>query len=100
VASSIVLAEVRSLFPSDESCRKRLRDLEIRHDALTEEMVLLAGKIFCIYRNEGGPRKAILPDFLIAAHAAMQADALATADRGYLRRYFPAIRLVTPQSPL
>jgi predicted nucleic acid-binding protein len=97
VVSSVVLAEVRSLFPTDGACVKQLRLLDIRHSFLTEETALLAGKIFQTYRKEGGPRKTILPDFLVAAHAAKQADALATADRGYLRTYFPALRLVTPQ---
>jgi hypothetical protein len=94
--SSVVFAEVRSFFPSDEACRKALRSLDLRHSPLTEEASLLAGKIFRAYRHEGGPRKAILPDFLIAAHAAMQAESLATEDRGYLRTYFPSIRLLTP----
>lgn len=92
--SSVVLAEVRSFFPSDEACRKALRDLDLRHSPLTEESSLLAGKIFRAYRSEGGPRKTILPDFLVAAHAATQADSLATDDRGYLRTYFPSIRLL------
>ena len=99
VISSIVLAEVRSLFRSDDVCKRRLRDLGLRHTPLTEEAALLAGKIFRTYRDEGGPRKMILPDFLVAAHAATEADALATSDRGYLRNYFPAIRLVTPGHP-
>lgn len=99
VISSIVLAEVRSLFRSDDVCKRRLRDLGLRHTPLTEEAALLAGKIFRTYRDEGGPRKTILPDFLVAAHAAAEADALATSDRGYLRNYFPAIRLVTPGHP-
>jgi predicted nucleic acid-binding protein len=94
--SSVVLAEIRSFFPSDDACRKALRDLDLRHSPLTEEASLLAGKIFRTYRSEGGPRKTILPDFLIAAHAAMQADSLAADDRGYLRTYFPDIRLLTP----
>lgn len=98
VVSSVVLAEIRSLFPSDDACRKAMRDLELRHSPLTEEAALLAGRIFRAYRGEGGPRKSILPDFLIAAHAAIQAEALATEDRGYLRRYFPNIRLLTPSA--
>jgi predicted nucleic acid-binding protein len=97
--SSVAYAEVRSFFPSDEGCRKALRDLGVRHSSLTEEASLLAGKIFRNYRSQGGPRKTILPDFLIAAHAATQADSLATEDRGYLRVYFPAIRLLTPAAP-
>ena len=95
LASSIVFAEIRSFFPSDEACRKAMRNLDIRHSPLTEEAALVAGRIFRAYRNEGGPRKTILPDFLVAAHAATQAGSLATEDRGYLRTYFPSIRLLT-----
>jgi hypothetical protein len=98
LVSSVVLAEVRSFFPSDEVCRKALRNLDVRHSPLTEDASLLAGKIFRTYRNEGGPRKTILPDFLVAAHAATQADSLATEDRGYLRTYFPGIRLLNPSA--
>ncbi len=94
--SSVVFAEVRSFFPSDDACRKTLRSIDLRHSPFTEEASLLAGRLFRTYRNEGGPRKTILPDFLIAAHATTQADSLATEDRGYLRTYFPALRLLTP----
>ena len=97
--STVVLAEVRSFFPSDEACRKALRDLDLRHSPLTEDASLLAGKIFRAYRSEGGPRTTILPDFLVAAHAATQAGSLATEDRGYLRRYFPSVRLLSPSTP-
>jgi predicted nucleic acid-binding protein len=97
--SSVVLAEVRSFFPSDDACRKALRDLDLKHSPLTEEASLLAGKIFRAYRGEGGPRATILPDFLVAAHAATQANSLATEDRGYLRTYFPSIRLLSPSAP-
>lgn len=100
VISSIALAEVRSFFLSDEVCRRKMRDLHLRHDALSEKSALLAGEIFRRYREEGGPRKIILQDFLVAAHAAVEADALATSDRGYLRAYFPTIRQVTPAAPL
>lgn len=99
VISSVALAEVRAFFPSDNACRRKLREMSLRHDPPSEKCALLAGEIFRRYRNEGGPRKIILPDFLVAAHAAVEADALATADRGYLRAYFPRIRQVTPAAP-
>ena len=98
LVSSVVFAEIRSFFPSDDACRKALRTIHLRHSPFTEEASLLAGKLFRTYRNEGGPRKTILPDFLVAAHAATQADSLATEDRGYLQRYFPALRLLTPDA--
>lgn len=94
IVSSVVYAEIRSFFPSDAACRSALDALDIGHSPLVEESAALAGRIFRVYRNEGGPRTTILPDFLVAAHAAIQATALATEDRGYLRAYFPRIRLL------
>lgn len=96
VVSSVVLAEFRSHFSSDKECQETMRDLHLRHTPLTEEAALLGGKIFRAYRREGGPRTTILPDFMIAAHAATQADLLATEDRGYLREYFPKLRFLQP----
>ena len=94
--STVAFSEVRSFFESDAACLKAIRALDLRYSSLTEEASLLAGKIFRDYRRAGGPRKTILPDFLVAAHAATQAEALATEDRGYLRTYFPRMRLLTP----
>jgi len=98
VVSSVVHAEIRSFFSSDAACRSALDALDVSHSPLNEESATLAGRIFRVYRKEGGPRTTILPDFLVAAHAATQATALATDDRGYLRAYFPRIRLLVPES--
>ena len=93
--SPVVLAEVRSFFASDEACLKALDSLQIQFSDLEKSSAVFAGTVFRKYRQAGGPRTTILPDFLVAAHAAKQADALATKDRGYMRSYFPKIRLVS-----
>jgi hypothetical protein len=42
-------------------------------------------------------RRNSQPQELIAAHAQLQCDRLAAIDRGYLRRYFPRLRLLSPE---
>ena len=96
IVSTIVLGEIRSFFPSDTTCMKAIQSLDLQVSDLDKDSSLLAGKIFREYRAKGGPRTTILTDFLVAAHAATQADALATWDRGYLRTYFPKVRLIQP----
>lgn len=98
LVSTVVYAEVRSFFPSDTACQTALHYLDLRYSPLSEESASLAGGIFREYRKAGGARTTILPDFLVAAHAATQADSLATDDRGYLRTYFPKIRILSPST--
>jgi len=39
----------------------------------------------------------MIPDFLIGSHVLRQSDRLAAMDRGYLRRYFPKLTILTPR---
>ena len=57
----------------------------------------LAGRAFTEYRRRGGPRHSLLPDFLIGAHAAVEALPLLTRDAGRFRSYFPTVELITPE---
>ena len=68
----------------------------IGYDPIMPATAYLAGQTFLRYRRGGGPRQHLIPDFLIAAHASVQADRLAAINRGYLRTYFPALAVLSP----
>ena len=94
--SPIAFAEYSIAYPSVESALADLDRLHIFYEPITPASAYLAGQIFLRYRREGGPRQHLVPDFLIAAHASVQADRLAAIDRGYLRTYFPGLTLLAP----
>jgi len=74
----------------------QLNLIAIEYDEISAEAAHLAGKIRWTYRREGGPREHLVPDFLIAAHAQTQCTQLTAVDRGYLRRYFPGLKILQP----
>jgi predicted nucleic acid-binding protein len=92
----VVYAEVAPAFPERSDLDAALNALGVELDAIGAEAAWLAGQTFKRYREAGGPRQHLIPDFLIASHASAQADSLAARDRGYLRRYFPDLALAAP----
>lgn len=96
VISPVAFAEYSIAYPTAESARADLDRLHILYDSISPAAAFLAGQLFLRYRREGGRRQHLIPDFLIAAHARVQADRLAALDRGYLRSYFPELSLLVP----
>lgn len=77
-----------------------LEDVGVSVDfALSEEVWRLAGRSFATYathrrRSAGGSPKRLLVDFVIAAHAILNADQLMTLDAASYERYFPQLRIL------
>jgi predicted nucleic acid-binding protein len=96
VICDVVAAEFFALLLDEAKFQRSLSGLGIIFSATMVEAARFAGRIFRAYRREGGPRTHLVPDFLIGAHAQLQADRIAAIDRGYLRRYFPHLRVLQP----
>lgn len=89
IISPVVAAEFYALVEDREAYDAVLADMGLRLGSISLNAACQAGRVFRAYRDAGGPREFLIPDFLIAAHAQIDCDRLAAADRGYLRRYFP-----------
>ena len=84
------------MFSKQSHCDSFLDELRVRVESLTPATSFLASRYWLSYLRSGGKRNRILPDFLIAAHATNQADALVTRDRGFYRTHFPKLKVIDP----
>ena len=94
----IIYAEVSVRFSRIEDLDDALPPQDYLRTPLPWEAGFLAGKAFLNYRRNGGSRTSALPDFYIGAHAAVEKLTLLTRDAARYRRYFPTVRLISPES--
>lgn len=97
LACEVVWAEVRAHFATEEAFGAALNLLGVRFDSISSQAAALAGSLWRPSRKGARvPRERVVADFLIGAHAQLQADALLTRDRGFYRQYFTDLRLIDP----
>jgi len=116
----IVFAELGSQFKSLAEVTNFLKDTGIRVASSNEQSLFEASRAWKRYaarkkttlicpvcgkrqksvctscNNTLSYRQHILSDFLIGAHAKMQAERLVTRDRGFYRNYFKDLEIITP----
>ena len=96
IVSPVAFAELAPSTENESALLGFLARLGVAYEPISPAAAHLAGTTFKRYRQAGGPRQHLVPDFLIAAHAQVHAHRLAAMDRGYLRRWFPTLRLLMP----
>lgn len=96
VVCDVVAAELYAFWQDDTAYDRFMGGLGASFSPVDENAAREAGHIFALYRKQGGPREHLIPDFLVAAHALRQTDRLAAVDRGYLRPYFPKLKILKP----
>lgn len=96
VVCDVVAAEYYALVLDASKFTRTLSALGITFSPTSLESAQLAGRLFRQYRRGGGPREHLVPDLLVGAHAQTQAHRIAATDRGYLRRYFPQLKIARP----
>jgi hypothetical protein len=99
VICDLVYAELCVHFQRQLDCDQFLKQNDIRVEALTREASFLASRLWRAYRGAGGKRTRILTDFLVGAHAQVQASQLLTRDRGFYKESFRSLALVDPANP-
>ena len=67
--NDVVYAELSVRYARIEDLEPMLDDAAIEVARTPRDALFLAGKVFAQYRQSGGARTGVLPDFFIRAHA-------------------------------
>ncbi len=92
----VIYAELSVSFTTIEALDGVVATLALRLQEIPLPALFLAGKAYLQYRQRGGSKAQVLPDFFIGAHAAVAGWPLLTRDASRFRTYFPGLAVLAP----
>jgi predicted nucleic acid-binding protein len=92
----IIYSELSIAFERIEELESVISEGSLVVEPIPREALFLAGKVFLKYRKSRGTKQSVLPDFFIAAHAAVMQWPILTRDARRYRTYFPTVQLIAP----
>ena len=92
IVCDIVYAELTPAFRDQAALDAALRQINAATSPIDTAIAHEAGRRWMRYRKAGGPRKRIISDFLIGAHALAASEVFLTRDRGFYATYFPELK--------
>ncbi len=95
ILNAVVLAEIAPRFSRIETLRAALPTMAVVEE-IPAAAAFLAGHAHANYRKAGGSRQAVLPDFLIGAHAAVTGRPLLTRNPRRVATHIPGATLISP----
>lgn len=94
--NDVVYAELSARYERIEDLEAFLAAAEVDIMPIPRAALFLAGKAFMQYRQAGGVRTGVMPDFFIGAHALVSGLPLLTRDIRRYHTYFPGLVLIAP----
>ena len=91
IICDVVYAELVPAFRDRSVLDRALHEINATTSPVDTAIAYEAGVRWMRYRQAGGPRKRIITDFLIGAHAVAVAQTFLTRDRGFFSTYFPEL---------
>lgn len=92
----VIYTELSMSYRDIAALDRMVEQLRLKFVEIPKPALFLAGKAFLKYRQAGGSRPAVLPDFFIGAHAAVLDCAILTRDERRYRNYYPRVPLIIP----
>jgi predicted nucleic acid-binding protein len=94
--NDVIWAEFSAPFADRAVFEQTVIDLNLEHQRIPADAWFIAAKVHLHYRQRGGAKQRILPDFIIGAHAKVIGAPILTRDTRPFEIYFPDVTLIMP----